>query len=109
MAAWMPNFVGKSEGVIFFPFFHVRRICRIAFDSDGAVLVDSRVGFRMVSRFDSKLAIESLSWHLRTCDVFSSSLLHSGQREWVCHFLIFNMWPTPMHPEVCLASHRFCP
>ena len=49
IAAWMPNISGNLEHVIFFPCFHVSRICRIAFNSDGAVLVDSRVGLRTVS------------------------------------------------------------
>ena len=49
MAACMPNIFGNLERVIFFPCFHVSRICRIAFNSDGAVLVDSRVGLRTVS------------------------------------------------------------
>ncbi|OEU18991.1 hypothetical protein FRACYDRAFT_268124 [Fragilariopsis cylindrus CCMP1102] len=109
MAARMPKFSVKSEGLTFLSCLHICRISKIAFDSDGAVLVESRVGFRMVSRFFLKLAFESLSWHVRTCDVFSSSLLQRGQREWFCHFLIFNTWPTPMQPEACLDNHRFCP
>ena len=84
----MPKFGVKLEGLIFFFCLHICRICRIAFDSDGAVLVESRAGFRMVASFFLKLAFESLSWHVRTCDVFSSSLLQRGQREWFCHFLI---------------------